>query len=343
MHASDNISLLAHTAACSGAVSDRARVRGVVRAETSSRLQTRPLQKGLSSVLRKRRAPLAVAAFLVLAASAITWSASDPLAGLPAAQREVLSSLGVQYRSNRTQHYFVVTSGGAELLKDVARTMELLHRNLKYLFGYEGELRNSLVLVFSDADQFEQYRKKTAPTLQGNVRGFYSSGSKSIVTYDDGNRAELTRVLMHEGSHQFLFLVAPKAPLWFHEGVAVYLECSRWDGARLEVGQVPRDRLQVIRQAIREDKYRPLDELIAMEFGQEFTSTDYAAAWSLVFFFAKAENGRYAPRIQKYFKMLKANSDAERAFHECFAKDFGPEGYAALDRHWSKFVLEDLK
>jgi len=273
-----------------------------------------------------------------------TWAASsDPLDGVPLEHRTTLRAVAAGYRSVAKPHYRVVGTCSAESADYAAKTMELLYYNLSYLFAYDGKLQQSLVFIFANREQFDKYREMAAKEVTPQARGFYSPAAKAIVTYDDGDRALLTRVLMHEGSHQFLFLVAPKAPLWFHEGVAVYLESSTWEGNKLKIGVVPKDRLKHLQDSIYKGEQPRLETLVVMEFGQEFTLVDYGVAWSLVYFFATADQGRYAPRIQKYFKMLKGGSEADGAFYESFAKDFGPEGFNALERRWKKYVLEELK
>ena len=288
---------------------------------------------------------LSILIALALATAAVAGEAEVP-SDLKASQEPLLQRLwaGSKVTDRRTPHYYVRSDCGKNTTDFAAKTMELLYLNLKRTFSFEGEADKVRVLVFEDRLEFAEYLNAVGATVPENCVGLYAPMAKEIIALDYGKNDDLTRVLLHEGTHQLVHLVTTTwPPIWANEGIAVYFESSEWKGNALRTGVVPKDRLRHLKQALRRDEYRSLKNLIDMSYGEEFELLEYGEAWSLVYFFAKADGGRYAKRFRDYFKMLKDGVSAENAFHEAFEKDFGAGGFDALEARWKKFVLKEIR
>lgn len=106
------------------------------------------------------------------------------------------------------------------------------------------------------------------------------------------------RTLLHEGTHQFVHLVAgcpvPRGhgdntgvrlaiPLWLNEGLAAYYEGAFVTPDRLEAGRVAPLRLKQLQQALRRGRAPSVGSLMAKHYGASFAPVDYATAWGIVY------------------------------------------------------------
>jgi hypothetical protein len=142
-------------------------------------------------------------------------------------------------------------------------------------------------------------------------------------------------VLYHEATHEFVHMMMEKAetPIWANEGMAVYFENSRWENGKLETGVVPKTRLLVLQDAIRKGTYIPLADLISRD-QSTYNALCYSEGWALVYFFIKADDGKYRKRFGIYLKMIKDGKEPAEAFHKCFTFDTD-----RLEETWKTFVL----
>ena len=233
----------------------------------------------------------------------------------------------------KSAHYLVKTNAGKRVGDRAALAMERLYYTYKERFGIAGRPSRLEVYIFRTQSEFLNYSWKEGVFISRGVLGYYRfSGGKEIVTFYNEGEFNTFAVLFHEGTHQFVDLVCSKPPIWVNEGLAVYFENSVFEGRQL-VTNIPRSRLIQLQGVIKSGDFIPLDQLIATE-PWAFGSLHYAEAWSLIYFFVNADEGRYAKRFDYYFKRLKQGTSNEEAFKKAFSSDF-----VGLEKRWKEFVL----
>jgi hypothetical protein len=152
------------------------------------------------------------------------------------------------------------------------------------------------------------------------------------------------RTLYHEGFHQFLFnRVSANVPLWLNEGFAEYFAEATWNGKRFTTGQVPWERLRVLKNALRGGTHIPLGQLFAMRSEEWLASVraddnqapvQYCEVWSVVHFLLHAKGGRYRDRALGYLRLISEGMDHDEAFLESFGSNV--DGF---ERAWRQYVM----
>jgi len=241
-----------------------------------------------------------------------------------------------------TDHYTVSTDVSEEFTRLVAEHMEAIYGEYRRkLQGYELKVHGKFeVEVFARRADFDE---AVPPSLKGST-GAFTSQDKSLRSFKEKRTNEAVfRTLYHEGFHQFMYTcITPQCPLWVNEGLAEYFSESTWNGKSFTTGQVPGDRLKVVKDAIRRKTHIPLKTLFAMKNDQWLrhiredqsrASLQYCQAWSVVHFLVHAHNGRYRERLLGYLRRISEETDQEAAFRESFGTDV-----ESFERAWMRHV-----
>ncbi len=265
-------------------------------------------------------------AIVALAALVPGWqAAAQPAMGIGVQRREA-SPATVQ-----TAHYEIISEDGREMAEFIGQYMEQLFAAYTQRIG---RMRNSnrrmprlKVTVASSAASF---RKLVGERL-ANSSGIYDPVQQRIVVRSDGPLERTLRALRHEGSHQFVSqYIRRNPPIWIDEGLAVFFEEADLCGTRLEFGNAPAARVQLLQQALKEDRLHGLEDLLAMDNGKwtEAVATDveqsrllYCEVWSIVHFLVLADDGAYKAGLEKYLAALARGQDAATAQREAFGAD----------------------
>jgi hypothetical protein len=226
----------------------------------------------------------------------------------------------------KTANYRIKSNLNVDAVNDCAYTMEVLHLNFKKVLGLEQKkMATFQVNVARTAAEYHKDLGGPQGALghcssEGEICAFYLPGEHGLNT---------TSVLMHEGTHQFVFRISPNAPIWMHEGMATYFECSKFDGRDLKIGLKNKLRLGTIQGSIQNGTYAPLSEFIAGKGGDP-----YSQGWSLVYYLIHAHNGRYARCFDRYLRKVGSQMEPKH-----FMKAFGVKDLDAFEDDWKAFVL----
>jgi hypothetical protein len=166
----------------------------------------------------------------------------------------------------------------------------------------------------------------------GQALGHCTSGGVISTFYQPG----LTlMVLMHEGTHQFLFRIAPTCPQWLHEGMATFFECSAFkvDVKRkalvLQTGLLNRHRCMTIQGDLKSGKAVSLDKFVRGQGGDP-----YSQGWALVYYIVHSNKGRYAPYWLEFAKDVGKGDPMK-----WFRKWLGVTDLNAFEEDWKAFTL----
>lgn len=141
----------------------------------------------------------------------------------------------VELKDNRhtleTEHWLVQSTINERFTAELALFMEIFYDVFVDSFGYLKKVKDTekqTVIVFASADEFNAHNPMPG------ARGYYSPGSREIVTYMEADRL-LTfgncyhPVIQHEGTHALFhrFMGGKPIPAWLNEGMATFYEY--WD------------------------------------------------------------------------------------------------------------------
>ena len=239
-------------------------------------------------------------------------------------------------------------------LKRYAVVLESMFQRLQGVFAVSGEKTpRCRVKIYKTPEEFKQHEAATLGNFGGGgdtIGGFY----RSVLT-DDRSQGQLgevvcyhgkfgpsgntVTVLFHEGTHQFEHLAAGKAyyglPTWLKEGISVLIESGQIDRKTLKVtlGQVPRDRADVLKRAVQTDTHVSLRDLIRTPQSR-FTAFHYAHAWGLVYFLTNVVKKQDRDVFLNYYQGCLAGKTQPQDFEAAVGLPM-----AELEKRWKEWVL----
>jgi tetratricopeptide (TPR) repeat protein len=260
----------------------------------------------------------------------------------------ILASVGAtaqdaSFYSATTSHFRVLSDVGSTFSRDVARKMEAgLELCEEYLRFDLAEIPLPLrARIFRSKDDYDRY-----------LMGLISETRSDFVfiSYRDRARSELVGFqreapdfdasLLHYGFIQVLNSRIPGAPLWLEEGMATYLEGSRYDPAGGRFDFRPNlawlDSLKrILQDPVLASRYGLQDLLLADRRAAETNiEVFYPAAWGLVYFLLESPDRRYNRILWDSISALDpaatVGENSRRALEKAFAWIALPELEEAL-------------
>ncbi len=235
-------------------------------------------------------------------------------------------------------HYTIESNLTQDAVKDIAYIMEVLHTNFRKIFAVKST-PHFMVLIGKNQGEYDSI-------LGGGGLGKCGTDGEISTFYQPPNT---TLVLMHEGTHQFIFKAAPTCPHWLHEAMASFFECSKFmfnpktRAMELKTGLLNHWRLGPIQAEIRNKTYTPLRQQIN---GNIDGLQMYHQGWALIYYLVNAKNGVYAPRVFTYLDKFAGKGGVGRKKGERedrqvmrFMKAMGIRDMDEFEEDWKKFTL----
>ncbi len=164
----------------------------------------------------------------------------------------------------------------------------------------------SIVRICGSETEFHRYGN----TGRG-VAGWFNPSSTELVLYDavEIDRNMTYAVVSHEAFHQYCHFLfgESEAHRWFDEGHGDYYGGIKLSAGRAKITpQMPSglDRLQVIREMVREGTYKPVSDHINYDHRQWQTQgpsnvSCYAQSWSIIYFLRMGALGKVSRKVWK--------------------------------------------
>jgi hypothetical protein len=209
-------------------------------------------------------------------------------------------------------------------------------------------------------------RERFSLVLYRDAREYKARGGTGRYGHYDGVRlvgfhdAEQTfPTFAHEGMHQFTDACVPNAsrlPPWYAEGIAECMANNAVLNGRLVLclrrGPIPRLRLPVVQEAIREGKLIRLRDLLSMnpKKFQDNHALCYAQSWLFCHFlltFPKREDpsrqipeGKYKQVVVRFHNaMLSPKTKAEEAVRQAFVHGRKPIDLDEMEAEFREYAL----
>lgn len=278
--------------------------------------------------------PLLLMAALVLLTTTSTASAQTP--ALP------------QHYTVNSKQYQIITDLPRNEIRTVAAHMDAMYVAYSKMFSSFRKQSTQPVTLYlwSDRATYLQHGASMGSDWGPSGGVFFRTGSNNGVStwVRDQNMPWLRQLLQHEGFHQFAhYHLGSTLPLWANEGLAVYFEHALLVNGKLVQGMAPKHRIDLLQQAIKNDRHFSVQELMGMtsaDWWQVMRSPDgragimYTQAWSLIHFLIHANNGRYKPAFEQYLREIAEGATHDRAFQAAFKTT----DTDAFERRWAEYV-----
>jgi hypothetical protein len=188
-----------------------------------------------------------------------------------------------------SQHFALATDLDNDTARASLRVLEESYAISEQVFGRsEGPAVRFPVFLFSGQTGYVEFAG-TYSKMAHSTAGMYSPVFKHLLVWNLPDRAEISRTLRHEATHQYLDMLGYHVPVWFNEGLATYVEyIASASPTDVKSGAVNapmvRGLLEQKRDAI------PLARLIHYGPSQFYgrASITYAEAWAFVHFMRHA-------------------------------------------------------
>jgi len=244
----------------------------------------------------------------------------------------------------KTKHYQIETTVSPDFAAEMGELMEILHAG--YSKWFKGKPRSkglSRIIIFKTAGEYAAHGD--GPPNSG---GYFSPSDDKIVSWLEGHEEYLrTRILAHEGFHQFFFKHVGISAPWINEGLAELYAYSLIDGTDIKFGLVTTMDIARLKKVLASPKRLSLKRLLTMDHRTwnenlardiALGQCEYVQARFLVHFLYYADGGKYKKYLQKYVNAIQAGKDGNAALAAGFGKKL-----AEINQEFPKWVVEDLK
>jgi hypothetical protein len=219
-----------------------------------------------------------------------------------------------------SEHYRVLTDSSARTSIEIARKLEaglsLYNEFLHYdIDGLELPLQ---VRIFGHKRDYDSYLNRLiSETRSDFVYISYNDPARSELVGFQRDPEEFDASLLHYGFIQFLSAYIPAAPLWIEEGLATYLEYSRYDPTtesfawRANFAWLDALKKILSQPEITEELSLQDLLLITKEQAQRGIEVFYPSAWGLVHFLVQSPERSYNRILWESLAALEAGASLE--------------------------------
>jgi Flp pilus assembly protein TadD len=221
-----------------------------------------------------------------------------------------------------TEHFEILSDAGPERSVELAREFEAFHSFMQAVVELERfePAIPTRVFYFTSGST---YRRFGPPRSAGY---FLATPSANYVVVGEIASLSATTVAFHEYSHYIMRSAGLFAnPIWFDEGHADFVSTVRIRDVRLELGRVPRDRIDALLAL----GPMPLKRVVTAEgfarWGEDDVARLYAQSWAFVhYLYFSRENGEAVRWAQKdrFLSLAGGGMPIDEAFEQAFGMSF---------------------
>ncbi|MFO0837494.1 MAG: DUF1570 domain-containing protein [Phycisphaerae bacterium] len=188
--------------------------------------------------------------------------------------------------------------------------------------GFAGAINSKLpVYFFKNREDYSDAggTRNAVGTFTGDRLLIWAGGDAGPMTW---------RVMQHEGFHQFSrAVIGGQLPPWVEEGLAEYFGDAVFTGDVYITGCVSPPRLAHLRYLMKEEKLPPLKRIMTTDreiwnthvtSGSADAGPNYQLAWSMVYFLAQADKGRYRAAFDRFIRETARGQSWETVWRDAF-------------------------
>ncbi|MGN6367072.1 MAG: DUF1570 domain-containing protein [Phycisphaerae bacterium] len=246
--------------------------------------------------------------------------------GLSAARAfgQVPPEVNARLRVFQTPHYVMHTDiPEAEAREADLRMTRMFEEYERRTAGFSGQV-NGKFPFYLFKKPADYYASGALPNSDG-VFIIDHSGSRLMAIAGEHTSDETWHVVQHEGFHQFASnVIKGELPIWVNEGIAEYFGEAIWTGDGFVSGIIPPPRLKEVQAALKENTFKPFDQMMTMtheEWGSHLEYANYTQAWAMVQFLAHGENGRYQGAFVRFMQNLNRGMNGTEAWNSVFGSN----------------------
>ncbi len=235
--------------------------------------------------------------------------------------------------SYATRYYQIYTDLPRDDVREAAiRMTKMAEEYHDRTAGFSGSINQRLPFyLFRSANDYY-----AAGGIPGSAGVF--TGSKLMAIAGEHVGAGTWHIIQHEGFHQFAaYVIRGNLPAWVNEGLAEYFGESIFTGDGFVTGVVPPERLSRLKDEMKGGRLKSIKDLMLLSHAQwngEMSLANYDQAWSLVYFLAHGDGGKYQPAFVAFMKDIARGVPYAKAWLD----RFGPAD--PLEARWKAYFTQ---
>jgi hypothetical protein len=203
--------------------------------------------------------------------------------------------------------------------------------------GFSGDVRDRLPFyLFKNSAEY--YEAGGIPGSAGVFLQESDGTSKLMAIAGQEMEGQTWHVVQHEGFHQFAHaVIRGELPTWLNEGIAEYFGESLFTGDGFVSGIVPPWRLKRVQAEIKEGRFKSIKDIMLTgqaEWNNNLSILNYDQAWSMVYFLAQGEEGRYQGPFVNFMKLIGRGTPWPMAWKSTFGDAVG------FEQRWRDYWLK---
>lgn len=259
---------------------------------------------------------------------------------------------------HRTRRYQIQSQCGQDKAERLGKHMEVMNKVYRKLFRPDKEgAKQQVIKLFKDREAYLRYGappnsaayysrgeremvcydtgkwsdEKNAGPITGDGTGKSAALQRRLARLSGRMKMDLLGCAAHEGWHQYFawYTVSMGQPLpsWINEGMGDYFYTAapkKVTGRKVpaQLGRLNDGRLMVLKQAIKQDRYVPLQDLISMSKSAFYSNPGvcYAEGWAFCQFLLHSGNKKYAKIIPNYIRYVGNDSNYKNVTKRAFRR-----------------------
>jgi hypothetical protein len=214
----------------------------------------------------------------------------------------------------RAAHFDLLSDAPESRQDEVARELESTYAVIHDTFFRDAKIPRVEVLLFQNTGYLQEIFGQDIAAVHLPKEG---GGSVILLAnYPDMDESEMAaaseqrRIVAHELVHMFINAAAPRAPVWFHEGFATYLESVELRGEQAFFGL----RSRIAAPIIAEGRWVPLATMAQAKFMDHHgieALTHYATAWAYLHYLLNGDGGAHMRRFLAIWRVMDGAQPGE--------------------------------
>jgi tetratricopeptide (TPR) repeat protein len=233
-----------------------------------------------------------------------------------------------------TRHFEIVSSLGEEATLELARDAELFHAAVEFVVGLPLPPGAAPLRIYA----FDGRGFSRPFAVRGAPSALLESPREALLVLRTGGgwRSDATRAVRHAYVHYLLRnQLRLELPLWFDEGVAVFLSTADVGGNHAVLGKPPEETVKLLRR----EQWVPLGRILEahslQDWGPRKRAVFAAEAWAFAHYlnFGPEGGSRGRAQLADYLRAVQTGTPYEQAVEQAFGRSS-----AELDRDVRRYA-----
>lgn len=203
-----------------------------------------------------------------------------------------------------TAHYRITSDIDERVCRDAGKVLE---GALEFYCQMLGNVRDQFdgqkfqVYLFAGQKGYSRYLEGLDLSIPIHTAGLYSPELQQLLIWNLPEREDMLRTIRHEGFHQYFDQLVTDMPIWLNEGLAEYVEVSRYKAGKPQAGIVRQSHVRALALVRSRGSIESFLKMTPRQFYGPTAALNYSKSWALVRYLRGGK-----PQVRAVFDRLVA-------------------------------------